>query len=280
MGKIRIITDTASDMTAAQAEKLGIIRVPLSIRFGDDEMPMDTEEDFAAFFRRMEEEKELPTTGQPSPELYIEEYEKAKEAQEDVLVLALSGGLSGTVNAARLAKDICGYENVWVVDTRQAIITQRMLVEHAVSLRKKGMSAAEIAADIESVKDRLVVCGVLDTLTNLRKGGRIPPAFDVIGNALKIKPVIELKDGELVKIGIARGARKAKEFLWSEYDACEIDTDWPVYTGYTYDKEHGEMFRKETQERYHLKECKMVAVGGVIGTHVGKNCLALAFVRK
>ena len=63
------------------------------------------------------------------------------------------------------------------------------------SLRKKGMSAAEIAADIESVKDRLVVCGVLDTLTNLRKGGRIPPTFDVIGNALKIKPVIELKDG-------------------------------------------------------------------------------------
>ena len=173
MGKIRIITDTASDMTTVQAEELGVIRVPLSIRFGDDEMPMDTEEDFSEFFQRMEEEKELPTTGQPSPELYIEEYEKAKEAQEDVLVLALSGGLSGTVNAARLAKDICGYENVWVVDTRQAIITQRMLVEHAVSLRKKGMSAAEIAADIESVKDRLVVCGVLDTLTNLRKGGRI-----------------------------------------------------------------------------------------------------------
>lgn len=79
MGKIRIITDTASDMTAAQAEELGVIRVPLSIRFGDDEMPMDTEEDFAEFFQRMEEEKELPTTGQPSPELYIEEYEKRRK---------------------------------------------------------------------------------------------------------------------------------------------------------------------------------------------------------
>lgn len=195
-------------------------------------------------------------------------------------MLALSGGLSGTVNAARLAKDICGYENVWVVDTRQAIITQRMLVEHAVSLRKKGMSAAEIAADIESVKDRLVVCGVLDTLTNLRKGGRIPPTFDVIGNALKIKPVIELKDGELVKIGIARGARKAKEFLWKEYDACEIDTDWPVYTGYTYDKEHGEMFRKETQERCHLKECKMVAVGRGYRDPCGKELSGACICKK
>ena len=248
MGQIRIITDTASDITRQRAEELDVIVVPISIKFGETEMPMESEEDFHRFFRRLAEEKELPTTSQPSPELYLKEYNEAKEKGEDVLVLTLSSGLSGTINAARLAKDMCGYDRIFIVDTRQAIIPQQMLVEYAVRQRAQGVGAEEIAEKIEDVRDRMVVCGVLDTLTYLRKGGRIPPGFDVLGNVLKIKPVIELKDGILVKLGVARGMRKGKDYLFREYEACEIDEEWPV--------------------------------GGVIGTHVGENCLALAFVKK
>lgn len=102
----------------------------------------------------------------------------------------------------------------------------------------------------------------------------------MLGNVLKIKPVIELKDGILVKLGVARGMRKGKDYLFREYEACEIDEEWPVVTGYTYDRESGEKFRQEVQERYHLAECPLWPVGGVIGTHVGENCLALAFVKK
>ncbi|MEF2806355.1 MAG: DegV family protein [Massilistercora timonensis] len=280
MGQIRIITDTASDITRQRAEELDVIVVPISIKFGETEMPMESEEDFHRFFRRLAEEKELPTTSQPSPELYLKEYNEAKEKGEDVLVLTLSSGLSGTINAARLAKDMCGYDRIFIVDTRQAIIPQQMLVEYAVRQRAQGVGAEEIAEKIEDVRDRMVVCGVLDTLTYLRKGGRIPPGFDVLGNVLKIKPVIELKDGILVKLGVARGMRKGKDFLFREYEACEIDEEWPVVTGYTYDRESGEKFRQEVQERYHLAECPLWPVGGVIGTHVGENCLALAFVKK
>lgn len=280
MAYFRIITDTASDITKEQAEEMNIIRIPLSIRFGSSEMAMDTEEDFQNFFDRLEEEHMLPTTSQPSPDLFLKEYEKAKQSGEDVLVLTISSGLSGTVNAARVAKEMCGYNRITIIDTRQAIITQRMLVEYAVWKRSQGVSMERVAADVMEVRDRMVVCGVLDTLTYLRKGGRIPPTFDVIGNALNIKPVIELRDKVLVRLGIARGNRKGKERLWKEYDAEEVDTDWPVYIGYTYDREKGEVFRKETEERYHLPKCRAFAVSGVIGTHVGKNCIALAFVRK
>ncbi len=93
----------------------------------------------------------------------------------------------------------------------------------------------------------------------------------MLGNVLKIKPVIELKDGILVKLGVARGMRKGKDFLFREYEACEIDEEWPVVTGYTYDRESGEKFRQEVQERYHLAECPLWPVGGVIGTHVGRE---------
>ena len=256
MGQIRIITDTASDITRQRAEELDVIVVPISIKFGETEMPMESEEDFHRFFRRLAEEKELPTTSQPSPELYLKEYNEAKEKGEDVLVLTLSSGLSGTINAARLAKDMCGYDRIFIVDTRQAIIPQQMLVEYAVRQRAQGVGAEEIAEKIEDVRDRMVVCGVLDTLTYLRKGGI------------------------LVKLGVARGMRKGKDFLFREYEACEIDEEWPVVTGYTYDRESGEKFRQEVQERYHLAECPLWPVGGVIGTHVGENCLALAFVKK
>ena len=121
---------------------------------------------------------------------------------------------------------------------------------------------------------------MLDTLTFLRKGGRIPPAFDIIGNALRIKPIIELKDGALIKLGLVRGLAKGKETLWRELEQAEVDTDWPICTGYTFDRANGEAFRQETMERFQLESCPLYPVGGVIGTHVGKNCLALAFVKK
>ena len=280
MNQIRIITDTASDITREQAEAMGVRLVPLTITFGETKMAMDTEEDFQAFFERLYEEKELPKTSQPSPQLYLNEYETARKNGEDVLVLALSGGLSGTVRSARLAKELSGYDRIRIIDTRQAILTQRMLVERAVKRRAEGRSAEEIEKELLEVRDRMVVCGALDTLTFLRKGGRIPPGLDIIGNVLEFKPVIELKDGVLVKLGIARGQKKSRHYLYREYEAVPVDKDWPVYTGYTYDSAAGESFFRETKERYQLEGCRMYPVGGVIGTHVGKNCLALAFVRE
>ena len=278
---IRILTDSTCDLLPAEAARLGVEVVHMQVRFEDGEVfrdGLDMTPD--EFYARLVKCDKLPTTSQPSPELYLKEYNEAKEKGEDVLVLTLSSGLSGTINAARLAKDMCGYDRIFIVDTRQAIIPQQMLVEYAVRQRAQGVGAEEIAEKIEDVRDRMVVCGVLDTLTYLRKGGRIPPGFDVLGNVLKIKPVIELKDGILVKLGVARGMRKGKDFLFREYEACEIDEEWPVVTGYTYDRESGEKFRQEVQERYHLAECPLWPVGGVIGTHVGENCLALAFVKK
>lgn len=280
MANLRIITDTAADITTEEAKALDVILVPLAIRFGEEEIPMETEADFQAFFDRLDEAKTLPATSQPSPERYLEQFLLAKAQGDEVLVLTLSGGLSGTVNSARLAKEMSGYEPITIIDTRQAIITQRMLVERAVLRRAQGVSCQAIAQELEAAKDRMVVCGVLDTLTFLRKGGRIPPTFDIIGNALRIKPIIELKDGALIKLGLVRGLSKGKETLWHEYEAVAVDTTWPVLTGYTFDRASGEAFRQETMARFGLTDCPLYPVGGVIGTHVGKNCLALAFVKK
>ena len=158
-----IITDSASDITKQEAAEMGIRMVSLKIRFSDGEFRQNTEEDFATFFEKLAAEKELPTTSQPSPEDFLELYEEAKETGEEVLVITLSSGLSGTVNAANLAKQMAEYEKIWIVDSEQAIITQRFLVQRAVQMRKDGKTIEEIVACIEDLKKRVTVCGMLDT---------------------------------------------------------------------------------------------------------------------
>lgn len=275
-----IITDSASDITRQEAAEMGIRMVSLKIRFSDGEFHQNTDEDFVTFFEKLEAEKELPTTSQPSPEEFLELYEEAKASGEEVLVITLSSGLSGTVNAANLAKQMAEYDNIWIIDSEQAIITQRFLVQRAVRMREEGKTIEEIVACIEDLKKRLTVCGMLDTLTYLKKGGRVPAPLAVLGNALQIKPVIELKDKVLVMLGKARGRKGGMKYLWKEFSSYEIDEKEPVYFGYTSDREIVEQFMEQTVKEYGLKEYALYPVGGIIGTHVGPGCIAISFVKK
>lgn len=275
-----IITDSASDITEKEAEEMDIRLVWLKTKFSDGDFPMKTEEDFCRFFDKLAEEKDLPMTSQPSPEEYLEFFEEAKSKDEEVLVLTLSSGLSGTINAANLAKQMSEYDKIWIIDSEQAIITQRFLVQKAVELRKEGKTTEDIVEILEDLKKRVTVCGMLDTLTYLRKGGRIPAALAVVGNMLHIKPVIELKDKTLTMLGKARGRSGGTKYLWKEFESYDIDREEPVYFGYTSDREIGEKFMMDTVEKYGLKNYKLYPVGGIIGTHVGPACVALSFVKK
>lgn len=275
-----IITDSASDITLQEAREMDIEMVSLQIKFSDGDFIQEKEEDFCRFFEKLEQEKELPVTSQPSPEHFLKLYRKAKENNEDVLVITLSSGLSGTVNAANLAKQISEYEKIWIVDSEQAIITQRFLVQRAVCMREEGKSVEEIVSCLEDLKKRVVVSGMLDTLTYLKKGGRIPAPLAVLGNMLQIKPIIQLKDKVLVLLGKARGRNGGKKCLWKEFEAYEIDENEPVYFGYTSNKEFGKEFMEETVEKYGIKKYAMYPVGGIIGTHVGPSCIAISFVKK
>ena len=275
-----IITDSASDITEKEAEEMDIRLVWLKTKFSDGDFPMKTEEDFCHFFDKLAEEKDLPMTSQPSPEEYLEFFEEAKSKGEEVLVLTLSSGLSGTINAANLAKQMSEYDKIWIIDSEQAIITQRFLVQKAVELRKEGKTTEDIVEILEDLKKRVTVCGMLDTLTYLRKGGRIPAALAVVGNMLHIKPVIELKDKTLTMLGKARGRSGGMKYLWKEFESYDVDREEPVYFGYTSDREIGEKFMMDTVEKYGLKNYKLYPVGGIIGTHVGPACVAISFVKK
>lgn len=277
---LQIITDSASDITREEAQEMNISVVPLRIQFEDGECPQETGEDFPKFYERLVQSEKLPTTSQPSPQEYLGYFEAAKEKGDEVLVITLSSGLSGTIGAAETAKQICGYDKIAIVDSRQAIMAQRMVVEYALSLRNQGMELNSIVKKLEELRDHITVCGVVDTLTYLRKGGRIPAGMDIIGNVIGIKPVIVLEDCVLKPLAKVRGRKAGKKMLYRRLEQVELDERFPVYFGYSSNRKLGEEFMKETIEKYHLKNAALFPVGGVIGTHVGTDCIAISFVEK
>lgn len=277
---LRIVTDTASDITLEQAAAMNIEVVSLDITFEDGPAPQRTEEDFRRFYERLEACEKLPVTSRTPPEEYIRIFEDAKESGDEVLVITLSSGLSGTVDSARMAKQIVDYDRVEVVDSRQAILTQRMLVELAVELREEGYQLQELVARVKEMREQVVVCGVVDTLKYLQKGGRIPASLAAVGTLLRIKPVIILEDKILKQLGKARGHDAGEAMLYKRMEQDGVNKAYPVYFGYTSNRELVEKFMQQTKERYGLTQTRMFPIGGVIGTHCGTNCVAVAYVKR
>ncbi|MCL2368440.1 MAG: DegV family protein [Oscillospiraceae bacterium] len=277
---IRIITDTGSDIPYLSAGDLGLESIELGVQF--EEFPYDYRDDldFSVFFDKLIRAKNLPTTSQVTPGQYMEIFEWAKESGDELVVITLSGGLSGTYSAALMALESCDYDGITVIDSKQCTITQRMLVEHAVKLRDAGKSRAEIAAEIEDLRERVTLVVVLDTLKYLKKGGRVPPTMAFLGEVLNLKPVVTVREGKSEPIGRARGFEAGKRMLWAKVEADGLDENWPVYFGYSRDKARGETFLRETREKFGLGDCPLHPVGGVIGTHGGPNGVAIGYVRK
>lgn len=279
---LQIITDSASDITQEQAREMNIHIVSLSIQFPDGLCPQSSDADFPIFYARLAAAEELPVTSCPSPEDYLRYFEEAKAAGDEVLVLTLSSGLSGTIGSARLAKELCGYTPIYIVDSRQAILAQRILVEYAVKLRDQNVPTEELIRQLKELRDRITVSGVLDTLTCLRKGGRIPTSLAVMGNTLQIKPVIALQDKVLKVVGKAFGREAGWRYLHKRFEQYPPDRNFPIYFGYTSDRELGKLFMERTVEKYNLQSfyIRLYPVGGVIGAHVGNGCVAVCYVAK
>lgn len=277
---LRIVTDTASDITADQARSLKIDLVPLVTEFDDGVFPMQSESDFDRFYDKLKQSKNLPITSRPSPELYLKIYQEAKAAGDDVLVISLSSGISSTIESAFIAKDMAEYDRVEIIDSEQAVMSQRILVEHAVKLRGAGKGIEEIKREVLALRERVTVVGIIGSMVYLRKGGRIPPALALLGDALGIKPVITVTDKVIEAFGKARGMKAGIAMGYRHMEADGIDLDYPVCFGYTSNREMGEDYMKATMERFSIPEARLCQVSGIIGTHLGTDSIGVAYVKK
>ena len=184
---IRILTDSASDILPAEAEQLGVTVIPLNVTLEDGTVLRDgIDKTPSEYYALLKECHKLPTTSQPSPELFERFYQDAAAAGDEVLGIFLSHELSGTCQCARLAADMANVDNVLFVDSENVCLGESLLVRLAVQLRDAGKTAGQIAATLEHAKEHLHLVAAIDDLKYLRKGGRLPAAVAVAGGMLGI----------------------------------------------------------------------------------------------
>lgn len=278
---IHIITDSASDIKASEREDLTVI--PLTITFGETEYQDGVTLNHKQFYEMLIESDTLPVTSQIPPYLFEEAMKKALAQSDEVIVITLSGKLSGTWQSAMLAaENFSG--SVYVVDSENVSVGEHILVDYAFRLIDEGFGAAEIIEKLDLLKKRIRLVALLDTLEYLKKGGRISSAAALAGSILSIKPVIAIQNGEVAILGKARGSKQANNLIVEQIRAAGgIDFSMPYFLGYTglskdliqkYIDDNAALWESET-------DCLPVdSVGGTIGTHTGPGAIAVAFVAK
>lgn len=276
----RIIVDSTADLVPEIKERVHI--VPLTVHFGDEEYIDGVTIDHETFYNRLIESDVLPTTSQATPDAFMKEFDKIKEAGEEAVVITLASKFSGTYQSAMIAAS--EYENIYVVDSTSAAMGSGILVELAFKLLDEGKKAAEIALILEEEKKKIVVVALVDTLEYLRKGGRISKAVAFAGGVLNIKPVLSVIDGEINMLGKARGSKMGNNLLVQEIDkAGGIDFTKPVLLGYSGISDA--LLLKYIEDSRHiwegnLNEVRYTSVGSVIGTHAGPGAVVVAFFKK
>ena len=279
---IRILTDSTCDLLPAEAARLGVEVVHMQVRFEDGEVfrdGLDITPD--EFYDRLVKCDKLPTTSQPSPQDFMDRFEEAKAAGDEVVAILISGLLSGTYQSARIAADSCEYDKIHLVDSMNATLGEQLLVRLAVQMRGEGATAAEIVAELERRRMDVRLVAVVYDLKYFRKGGRLTGAQALAGSLLGVKPVVAVRDGKVGLAGKARGMPGAYVALFKLMDAeGGLDEAMPYMIGYTAHRKAAEPIHRYLTQNLGLEAPLCRHIGTVIGTHAGPGAAGVAFFAK
>ena len=281
MANITIITDSASDIS--QNNNKGVTVLPMTITFGEENYEDGVSLTPDSFYMKLIESSALPKTSQVSPYAFGQAYENALKSADYVIVITLSSKLSGTYQSACIAAD--DYDGrVFVIDSENVTVGEQILIDYALSLIDKGIEVNTIVSQLNTMKKRIRLVALLDTLEYLKKGGRISSGAAFLGNVLSIKPVIAIVDGEVSFLGKARGSKQGNNFLIQQVDTYGgIDYSLSVLLGYTgcstvlmdkYIKDSSSLWEGR------IPVPDIIQVGATIGTHIGPGGIAVAFFSK
>jgi len=274
---VRIVTDSSADLTPEEVERHGILVVPLSIRFGAEEFEDGTELSVEAFYEKLASSDALPETAAPAPGKFEAAFRAQQEAGADAVVcINLSSDLSATMqsaqNAARAAE---GTIDVRVVDSRSITSGLGTQVVLAAEAAAGGASADDVVALVEDLATRTHVLGALDTLENLKKGGRIGGAQALLGSLLSIKPIVDISSGVVEEAGKARTRRKALEVLRDKVAAAGPVEHVSITHGLAPEVDQMLDLLAPLHPR---DDIRVGFIGPVIGTHGGPRVLGVTWV--
>ena len=276
MTSVHIVTDSSCDLPDNLITEMNIKIVPLKIRFGDTEFVDRVELTTEQFWEKCQASDELPSTAAPSPGAFVEEFQNAaSEGATGVVAIILSGELSATIEAAQQAAQLVKDEiEVRVIDSRTVTLGLGSVVMGAASAANSGANIEEVAAIASDSVNRTQVHAALDTLENLRKGGRIGAAGSLLGSMLSIKPLIEVRNGVVEPAGKQRTRGKALGYLVGvvEQNADQIEQIFVTHAA----SDDVESYVEQVKSVVSVEEL-VGEVGPVVGAHAGIGTIGVAF---
>ncbi len=278
---VKIICDSACDMTRAEASAKDITLLPLKTLIDGKEYRDGVDIDGAGFYKMLAECKTLPTTSQIGPSEFLNAYNEAGKENE-IVVLSMSGDLSGTAQSARIAAMEFDGE-VYCVDTLNITAGERVLLEYAIRLRDEGRSGREIADELEKAKEKVCIVARVDTLEYLKKGGRLGKLAAIAGTVLNVKPVLGMVNGEIKILGKARGVKQSNNMLTDIIKKRGVDFSMPIMLAYSgSDRSLLDSYVEYSRSLWEGKIDKLpdCIMGSTIGTHAGPGAVAVAFFEK
>jgi DegV family protein with EDD domain len=272
---IKIVTDSSSDLTKELAEQYDISIVALSSRFGEEVFRERIDITDDEFYEKMANSAELPSTIQPSPNDFLVVFKELVKEGHTVVCITISSKLSGTWNSAVQAKEMVeeGKDNITIIDSEEVSIALGLVVLAAAKAVKEGADLEKVKTIVnEAIQETAPIC-LLDTLKNLEKGGRIGKASALLGSILNVKPLISLKEGEVIPFGKVRSRAKGMDQLVEHVSKFKEIKDLAIAYSTTPDDAKSLL---ERLSAIYKDEIKVMRLGTTLGVHTGAGTIVLS----
>ena len=277
--KIRIVTDSGSDLSSEEASKLEISIVPLSIRFGEEELIDRVELGADEFYERMNNSEDVPQTAAPSPGAFKTAFEECfKQGAETVICINMSSELSATIQAAEAGARELGEKDIRIFDSKSVTGGLGTMVLNAAKASQDNHSADEILKLLNDLRSKTRVYAAIDTLENLKKGGRIGNAQALLGSMLSIKPLIAVSSGIVEEAG--RQRTRKKSLLWLRDKLSEFEGNIENLVVMHARAEDLDEFLNTLEGLIDQTTIRVSALGPVVASHGGPGVIGICFTLK
>lgn len=276
---VKIVTDSTCDLPKALVQAHAITVVPLTVFFGDEAVLDGIELSVDDFYQRLATAKELPRTSQPSAELFQEAYLEAAADGSEIVSIHISSKLSGTLNAASVAREAIAHEvHIDLIDSYNVSLGLGLIVLEAARAAQRGASLSEVVATARRVMDRVSVYVVLDTLDYLQRGGRIGRARSFLGSVLSIKPIVRVDDGEVAPFERIRTKAKAVERIFEL--ATSMARSKEMFVGSSGDDAAARTLLGRIRPQLPHTDLLLGQLGPVVGVYTGPGALGIAALER
>jgi len=281
MRKVKVITDSTVNLPEKYKKELFIDEIPLHVIWGEEIFRDNIDITPDEFYDRLGKEKSMPTTSQPSPQEFVNLFQKYLDLGYDILSIHISSKLSGTVDSSNKAKELLGGRNIEILDSKFTSMGTGFQVIESAKKASDGFSLEDCKKAAEKIREKTSIYFVVSTLEYLKRGGRIGGAAAFLGSALDLKPILYVHEGKIEPFEKIRTIRKA---LLRLVDILQekVGDHRPLYLGIAQATapESSELIKKEIYYRFSnddILELIETSLSPVIGVHAGPGAVALCF---